>query len=101
MERCPNCRARTERAATCRRCGMELTLLQATEQAAAALYQSACRALSSGDPAAAAAALERANALLADPLSAHLTRFVRTLASPPRPAPRPRPWSGPPTPSDG
>ncbi|MFP4183114.1 MAG: hypothetical protein ACLFRW_00900 [Halorhodospira sp.] len=77
MERCPNCRARTEAtAAHCRRCGMELSLLHATERAATALLEQAAAALASGSPQQARQYLERARALREDRLTEALLGFL-------------------------
>lgn len=68
MERCPNCRARTDGSATCRRCGMHLGLLEATEQAAEHWLRRGIEHLAAGAPKAAAQALARSLALRQDPL---------------------------------
>lgn len=72
MERCPNCRARTDGADTCRRCGMALGLLAATERAAEHWLRRGIGHLAAGAPEAAARALERSLALRRDPLAEQL-----------------------------
>ena len=53
MDRCPNCRARSNGADTCRRCGMELGLLMAVEEAAKRLTTQGITHLAAADCAAA------------------------------------------------
>lgn len=77
MERCPNCRARTEDRPECRRCGMGLALLQSVEQAAERALSEALAELAHGRPAAAARAAERALALKRTPAAEQLAHFVR------------------------
>jgi hypothetical protein len=72
MERCPNCRARTDGTDTCRRCGMALGLLAATERAAEHWLRRGIGHLAAGAPQAAARALERSLALRRDPLAEQL-----------------------------
>jgi uncharacterized Zn finger protein (UPF0148 family) len=76
MQRCPNCNARGDGRVNCRRCGMDLSLLLRTEQAAQRLTQQASAQLASEDLAAAKHSLRQAQALQDDPLSAHLLRFI-------------------------
>ncbi len=72
MERCPNCRARVDGAPECRRCGMDLRLLHATEHAAQTHLRRALLHLAQGDHAAAHAALQQARRL-------HQTPFTEAL----------------------
>jgi hypothetical protein len=76
MERCPNCRARYQGGERCRRCGMELGALLASEQGADALVRRALAALAEGDQDKARAALTRARALRHDPLTDALLGFA-------------------------
>lgn len=76
MERCPNCRARTEGADTCRRCGMALGLLTATERAAEHWLRRGIAHLAAGAPEAAIQALSRSLALRRDPLAEQLLGLV-------------------------
>lgn len=76
MERCPNCRARPEGGDSCRRCGMGLSLLLATERAAERHTTRAAAALARGDVEGALDALHQAQSLTADPLVRHLIGFV-------------------------
>ncbi len=68
MERCPNCRARVNGAPECRRCGMDLRLLQATEHAANTFLQRALLHLAQGNHAAARTDLKNAQHLHRNPL---------------------------------
>lgn len=68
MERCPNCRARLDGAPECRRCGMDLRLLQATERAANACLRRALLHLAQGDYPAARTDLQNARRLHHNPL---------------------------------
>lgn len=79
MERCPNCRARTDGAAQCRRCGMELASLMRIEQAAEQYLRSALAALAAGQLSAASAALQHAQVLKTQPLASQLLGFIRVL----------------------
>lgn len=72
MERCPNCRARVNGASECRRCGMDLRLLQATERAADACLRRALTRLARGDHAAARMDLQQAQRLRHSRLAARL-----------------------------
>ncbi|MCG5538316.1 MULTISPECIES: hypothetical protein [unclassified Halorhodospira] len=82
MNRCPNCRARTEEHTEhCRRCGMELALLRRTERAAEQWLQEAVRRLAAGEPSAAEQALQRARTLQPDPLAVQLIGFLRSRAT--------------------
>jgi len=76
MDRCPNCRARTDAEPTCRRCGMELALLQRVEQAADAALQEAIGRLVAGERAAAQSAIRQALVLRRTPLAEGLAGFV-------------------------
>lgn len=78
MERCPNCRARLEADSdTCRRCGIELTQLQAAAAAAEAQLRTGVARLARGERDAAAAALRRALAYKHLPLAEHLLGHLR------------------------
>ena len=76
MERCPNCRAQDPGTPHCRRCGMELTGLEAVEAAAGWLVRSALARLAAGDAPAAGAALGEAYALRRDPFIGLLLGFA-------------------------
>jgi hypothetical protein len=76
MERCPNCRARTDGTDTCRRCGMALGLLQATERAAEHWLRLGIAHLAAGAPQAATRALNRSLALRHDPLAEELLELA-------------------------
>lgn len=77
MERCPNCRARIEGTpAQCRRCGMDLELLQAVEHAAEQQLRTALDELARGDADKAALTIQRALSLKRTPLAARVARFV-------------------------
>lgn len=77
MERCPNCRARTDGQPECRRCGMGLALLQSVEQAAEQALSEALAELAQGRPGAAARAAERALALKRTPAGEQVAHFAR------------------------
>ncbi|MCB2263239.1 MAG: hypothetical protein LGR52_09940 [Candidatus Thiosymbion ectosymbiont of Robbea hypermnestra] len=79
MERCPNCHARGEDAASCRRCGMDLTKLTAVEQAAERLTALGIAHLATGDPATASNRLTRALGLHRTPLTERLLGFAEQL----------------------
>lgn len=66
LTQCPNCRARDPGDVRCRRCGMELGLLGATQAEAYRLIRTALERIASGDNQAARSALERAAALQHD-----------------------------------
>ena len=95
MERCPNCRARLQEDPSCRRCGMDLTLLLAVEAAAAERLQAAVRRLAAGDVPAASAALRQSLALRRDPLAASLLGLLAAETPSPGQGPR-RPGPSPP-----
>jgi hypothetical protein len=76
MERCPNCRARLDQAETCRRCGMELGLLLATERAAEFWLRRGVAHLLRDDLGLASQALRRALALQRDPLTEALLSLL-------------------------
>ncbi len=76
MERCPNCRARTDGSATCRRCGMDLVPLQSVEQAAEQALRDALMELARGRQGAAARAVRRALLLRRTPLAEQVARFI-------------------------
>lgn len=79
MERCPNCRARRDDGATCRRCGMDLSRLIEVEQAAERLTAQSISRLVLGDPARARGDLIRALRLYRAPLAELLVGFARKL----------------------
>ena len=113
MHRCPNCNARCDGNDTCRRCGMDLSLLLRTEAAAAKLLQAGITGLAANDPATARIALRRSLALQHSALAEALFGFAGaqrpaaqpppTLAAPALPPARsdlpdgwiPTPWPGP------
>lgn len=80
MERCPNCRARYDTGETCRRCGMDLSLLLAVERAAESMTAEAVAQLAAGEITGAVRTLARARGLSAEPFIAHLLAFARGLA---------------------
>jgi hypothetical protein len=84
MLRCPNCRARLNEAERCRRCGMELTRLLETKQAAHRWLMEALDHLEAGDAASAIAAFERSCTLYREPFSDLLLDFARSLAADPQ-----------------
>lgn len=99
MERCPNCAARLTEAPVCRRCGMDLGGLLATEQAAEQLLGRAVADLRTGDYLAARRALRRSLSLRDTALARHLLGLVterlaelseEDQAIPPAPAARPQ-----------
>jgi hypothetical protein len=77
MDRCPNCRARLDGSEHCRRCGMELGLLLAADDASQRAIARAIRRLAGGDQEGAIQALEQARALSADGLVIALLAFAR------------------------
>ena len=79
MERCPNCRARRDDGATCRRCGMDLSRLIEVEQAAERLTAQSISRLALGDSARARGDLTRALRLHRAPLAELLVGFARKL----------------------
>ena len=78
MERCPNCRARWDGGATCRRCGMDLTTLLAVERAVETLAARAVAQLAAGAIPAAIDTLTQASRLSTEPFIGHLLAFSRT-----------------------
>ena len=96
MERCPNCRARHDTGDTCRRCGMDLSLLLTLERAADRLLTDAVRQLVRGTLPDAVRTLEQACRLYPDPFATHLLRSMQELSYPPMTeSPKGRPWVGP------
>lgn len=77
MQRCPNCRARSDGNEVCRRCGMDHSLLLAAERAADGCLGRAVTALAGNDPATAEQALHRALSLHADPLAKALLGMIQ------------------------
>jgi hypothetical protein len=76
MERCPNCRARLGEEANCRRCGMDLSRLIETEQAAERLLVAGVGRLLAGERAAARQSLAHSRALRDTDLTRSLIRFL-------------------------
>ncbi|MBK1722192.1 hypothetical protein [Thiocystis violacea] len=76
MERCPNCSARTSDAEVCRRCGMDLGLLIAAEQAAEQALARGIRGLARDDLGAARRDLVRSLALRRSQLAEHLLQLA-------------------------
>ncbi|MBU0500104.1 MAG: hypothetical protein KJ558_04415 [Gammaproteobacteria bacterium] len=72
MDRCPTCRARLDEAASCRRCGMELTLLRQTEQTADRYLAQAVAQLAGGNSRTAGESLRQSLLLKSDPLTERL-----------------------------
>ncbi|MCG6895507.1 MAG: hypothetical protein LJE60_00130 [Thiocapsa sp.] len=85
MDRCPNCRAHLDGSETCRRCGLELGLLQAVDQASQAAIARAIRRLADGDRAGAIRTLEQARFLSGDPLATTLLAFAHSSPDATRP----------------
>lgn len=81
MERCPNCRARTDANAICRRCGMDLVTLIEVESAAERLTELGCAHLAAGDPMAAEQYLTGAANLRRAPFIELLLEFTGKLAT--------------------
>ncbi|MCU0834110.1 MAG: hypothetical protein MUC77_06685 [Chromatiaceae bacterium] len=81
MERCPNCGARCDGSASCRRCGLELAPLLAVEQAAEQLMRDALARLAERDATAALSALGRARTLRREPFGGLLLGFARAEAA--------------------
>lgn len=81
MDRCPNCRARADGEAACRRCGMDLSSLHAVEQAVDGLITHALRQLAADEIPAALQTLTGARALNPDAFIDHLLGFARHLAA--------------------
>jgi len=79
MERCPNCRARREEGATCRRCGMELGKLIEVEEAAERLTLQGIAHLAAGDPATATTDLSVALGMRREPFAEILLGFAREI----------------------
>ena len=77
MERCPNCRARVDDAATCRRCGMDLGPLNAVEEAAERLTARGITHLVASDLAAAVRDLDGAIRLRRDSFTELVLGFTR------------------------
>jgi hypothetical protein len=86
MERCPNCRARRDDGATCRRCGMDLSALLAVERAVETLAAQAVAQLAAGSVPAAVDTLLQARRLSAEPFVGQLLGFALSLDrdAPPR-----------------
>ncbi len=80
MDRCPNCAARWDGQAACRRCGMELAGLSEVEQAAESRVAQAIAQLAAANPEAASRSLTQALALRRTPLAEHLLGFVQRIA---------------------
>lgn len=82
LERCPNCRARLDGTAHCRRCGLELELLRRVERARETAIACALRRLAVDDQAGAIAALSAARRLKADPIIDALLGFAQATQRP-------------------
>jgi hypothetical protein len=82
MERCPNCRARCDGGANCRRCGMELVGLIAVEGAAERAVALGIAHLAAEEHEAARRELSRALSLHRTPLGERLLAFSARLESP-------------------
>jgi hypothetical protein len=76
MERCPNCSARYAGEPICRRCGMDLSLLLRTEQAAERALQRGVRELVRGNAKTARAALNSSLTLRMTALGERLLGFI-------------------------
>jgi uncharacterized Zn finger protein (UPF0148 family) len=77
MQRCPNCNARGDGSTTCRRCGMDLTLLMRAERAAERLARQALTQLAAQDTASAERTLRQARALHRTPRVEQLLGIIR------------------------
>ncbi|MBK1704551.1 hypothetical protein CKO40_08370 [Halochromatium glycolicum] len=82
MERCPNCRARSDGSESCRRCGMDHSRLLAAERAADACLRRAVAALAVNDTATAEQALHCALSLQHDPLAKALLGLIQAHREP-------------------
>jgi Tfp pilus assembly protein PilF len=83
MERCPNCSARWDGGANCRRCDMELEGLVAVEKAAERSLARGIGYLAATEPRAARRELARALDLQRTPLAELLLDFARWLEQEP------------------
>jgi predicted amidophosphoribosyltransferase len=81
MDRCPNCRARLDGSDQCRRCGLELKLLQATDRACDAAVARAIRRLAADDRTGAIQDLKQARALSGGAFVSALLAFARSTPS--------------------
>jgi hypothetical protein len=86
MDRCPNCRARYQEGARCRRCRMELGQLLAAEAAADRFLCQALATLAEDDTATAVTMLNHARALRNDLLLDLLLGFATEPPAQPRSA---------------
>jgi len=77
MQRCPNCNARSAGSSTCRRCGMDLTLLIRAERAAERLARRALTQLGAEDTSNAEQTLRHAQALHRSPRVEQLLGVIR------------------------
>lgn len=77
MERCPNCAARADGSAACRRCGMDLAGLLRVERAAETLRVQAVAHLAANDASAACTALTHSLALHRTPCAERLLGFAQ------------------------
>lgn len=77
LQQCPNCRARDPGDRLCRRCGMDLAPLLATQAAAEQLMREALAQLVAGDNDAARSSLKQARALRRDRFTDLLLAFVQ------------------------
>ncbi len=79
MDRCPNCRARSDGADTCRRCGMALGPLIGVEEAAERLTAQGVAHLAAADLTAALRDLDEAIGLRRESFAELLRGFARHL----------------------
>ena len=77
MQRCPNRNARCDGNSTCRRCGMDLTLLMRAERAADRLARRALTQLATEDITTAERTLRQARALHRTPRVEQLLGIIR------------------------
>ena len=77
MQRCPNCNARGDGSTSCRRCGLDLTLLMRAERTAERLIRLALERLALGDLVTAAEALGLAQSMHRNPVAEQLLGLIR------------------------
>ncbi len=83
MERCPNCQARQPGESLCRRCGMDLALLNQIRRQAETLVGEAIAHLEIGHLSLALSALKGAGRLYSDPMIHYLLGFILQEETPP------------------
>lgn len=76
MEHCPNCRAKQPGESGCRRCGMDLSLLNQIQRQSIRLLGEALGHLGEGDLNQTVSALRRAERLCFDPVIPYLLGFI-------------------------